>query len=86
MSRRREFTTRPEAETRIAELGLVGLKKPRRVGSKWFMVDNPTQTVSKSQFIQALFVKHSRNKTGYTPREIMRQARALWNEILGELI
>lgn len=80
---RREFHTRPEAETRIAERGLVGRKKPRRIGGKWFIVDNPTQTVSKSQFIQALFVKHSRNKTGYTPREIMRQARLLWAEISG---
>lgn len=75
------FHTRPEAEYRIAELGKVGLLKPRRVCGKWFLVNNPERIVSKSQFIQALFFQHTKNKTGLKPRDIMREANSIWAEL-----
>lgn len=75
------FHTRPEAEYRIAELGKVGLLKPRRVCGKWFLVNNPERIVSKSQFIQALFFQHKQNKTGLKPRDIVREAQTLWLEL-----
>lgn len=80
------FGTRSEALTYIVNNELEGQKKPRRDGSKWFLVDVEAHddVIRRPDFVR-IVAREMFKATGQRPDpiEVQRKAQELWDSVVG---
>lgn len=74
------FATRLEAEQFIAEHGLAGKRKPRRLVGRWHLVPNTRDTITLSQFIQCAIVEVRKRGSRLPASTIANNATFIWRQ------
>lgn len=91
---RKEYSTRTDAERVIAQRGLAGRKRARRVGGKWFLATNESGTVNRSLATEMLKVelRKQASREQWSESRLKRKlmnansdASRIWREVNAEI-
>ena len=78
------FSTRVECERAIARRNLAGKRKAQRVVTRWYIVDNPDDTLTISQFIQCAIVEAERQRLNLSVSAVASMASEIYKNALSK--